>query len=297
MRRAVYATTLGTRCNATRAESPAAARGRARLKVDIAMVALARRIGAARGAARTNHFIAGEAAHLIFSAGNLMTAGAMRDAIDTQRRLIDMAGKGMSRAARPATFRTDFGAGRTDGLLRNRAAQLMVRTSPMPTFFSLVQTDITHPGAIDSTCSQRMLNAAPALAASADLRARLTDKMRVLFAIAELSHRAATSGAYWTMNDTAQRINIKRYWQRRQLQRCSLVRLYLEGIAMQWAKDSNRIQQAGANDEPIALAGHLNLALFFRLLLLLLLLGALLFFFQASNFLFGKRRSGNRIGR
>lgn len=86
------------------------------------MVALARRIGAARGAARTNHFIAGAAAHLIFSAGNLVTAGAMRDAIDTQRRLIDMAGKGMSRAARPATFRTDFGAGRTDGLLGNRAA-------------------------------------------------------------------------------------------------------------------------------------------------------------------------------
>src|SRR5690348_10307950 len=116
--------------------------------MDVAMIALARRIGAARGTASTNHFIASAAAHLIFSAGNLVTAGAMCDAIDTQRRLIDMAGKSMSRAARPATFRADFGAGRTDGLIGNRAAQLMVRTRAMPTFFSLVQTDITHPSAI-----------------------------------------------------------------------------------------------------------------------------------------------------
>lgn len=66
---------------------------------------------------------------------------------------------------------------------------------------------------------------------------------------------------------------------------------------MQWAKDRNRIKQAGANDEPIALAGHLNLALFFRLLLLLLLLGAFLFFFQAGNFLFSEGRNGSRINR
>lgn len=215
MRRAVYATTLGTRFDAARAESPDAARGRARLKMDVAMIALARRIGAARGAASTNHFIAGAAAHLIFSAGNLVTAGAMRDAIDTQRCLIDMAGKGMRRAARQTTFRADFGAGRTDGLIGNRAAQLMVRTRAMPTFFSLVQTDITHPGAIYSASPQRMLNAAPALATGANLRARLTDKMRLLFAIAELRHRAATSGAYRTVNDTAQRVNVKRYGQRR----------------------------------------------------------------------------------
>ena len=215
MRRAVYATTLGTRCNAARAESPAAARGRARLKMDVAMIALARRIGAARGAASTNHFITGAAAHLIFNAGNLVTAGAMRDAIDTQRRLIDMAGKRVSWTARPATFRADFGTGRTDGLLGDRAAQLMVRTRAMPTFLSLVQTDITHPGAIDSTSPQRMLNAAPALATGANLRARLTDKMRLLFAIAELRHRAATNGAYRTVNDTAQRVNVKGHGQRR----------------------------------------------------------------------------------
>lgn len=85
----------------------------------------------------------------------------------------------------------------------------------MPTFFSLVQTDITHPSAIDRASSQRMLYAAPTLATGANLRAYLTDKMRSLFAIAELRHRVAASGAYRTVNDTAQRVNIKRYRQRR----------------------------------------------------------------------------------
>ena len=123
------------------------------MKMNVAMIAVARRIGTARCAARTNHFIAGATAHLIFRARNLVTASAMCDAIDTQRGPIDMAGKRMSRAARPATVRAAFGAGCTDGPLGNRAAELMVRTRAMPTFFSLVQTDITRPGAIDSAGS------------------------------------------------------------------------------------------------------------------------------------------------
>lgn len=58
----------------------------------------------------------------------------------------------------------------------------------------------------------------------------------------------------------------------------------LEGVAMERAEDSNGFQQASADHQPIAFAGHLQLALFFGLLLPLLFLLALLLGFQFGDF-------------
>ena len=122
MRRTMYAATLRARPDTGGAEAPGAARSRARLKMNIAMVALARRLAAAGGTAGADYFVAGATAHLIFCAGDFVAAGAARDAASTQRCLIDMASKNMRWAARPATTGADFGAGDTHRLVRDSAA-------------------------------------------------------------------------------------------------------------------------------------------------------------------------------
>lgn len=214
MRGTVYTATLGTRPDTRGTKTSNASRSRANLKMVIAMVASTRRFSAARSAADTNYFITGTATHLIFCAGDFVAAGTARNTVSTQWCLIDMANKSMSWAARPATTGADFGAGYTDCFARDRATQLMVGARAMAALLSLRQADITNACSINRASPKGMLNTTPTLTTRTSLRARLTDEMGGMFAIAELRHRAATCATERLMNNTIDLINVKRYRQR-----------------------------------------------------------------------------------
>lgn len=84
----------------------------------------------------------------------------------------------------------------------------------MPAFLGLGQADLTESGAIDRTCAQRMLDAAPTLAAWADQGAGLADQMRAALTIVYCCHRAATGSAEGPMDGPAEWIDIDSQGQR-----------------------------------------------------------------------------------
>lgn len=101
--RAMRSATLGARFDTRRTEASGAALSRAGLEVNVAVVALALRVCAARSAGRATQRVTGATAHLIFCTGDLVATGAARCAIHTERRLVDMAGQRMSGAGGAAT--------------------------------------------------------------------------------------------------------------------------------------------------------------------------------------------------
>lgn len=132
-----------------------------------------------------------------------------------------------------------------------------------------------------------MLTAAPVPAACADLDTCLAHEMWGAVTIADLGHHATAGATGWQVMRAAERVHINRQGQRSALG-SRAISADVEGIAMERAKDGNRFQQAGADDEAIALAGHIQFALFFSLLRLLFLLLALLFGFQLGGFFFAQ---------
>ncbi len=92
----------------------------------------------------------------------------------------------------------------------------------------------------------------------------------------------------------AERVHINTERQRRRLRR-GAVGADLEGVAMKRAEDRDGFQQTGAHNETIALAGHIQLSVFFRLQLLLVLQLALLLGFQLGDFFGAKHISGGVI--
>ena len=114
VRGAVDTATLGARFDTSGAKTSGAARGGARLKVDITVVAPAGGVRTARGAVRTTNLATGAAAYLVFGAGSLVAACAARRAGDAERGLVNMAGKCMRRATGAATGGARARAGGAD---------------------------------------------------------------------------------------------------------------------------------------------------------------------------------------
>src|SRR5689334_13432553 len=118
----------------------------------------------------------------------------------------------------------------------------MVGAGPVAALLSLRQTDITNACAINRASPKGMLNTTPTLTTRAGLRARLTDEMGRMFAIADLRHRAAACATDRSMNNTIDLINIKRDRQRRHCNRDRPLHMHLEGITMQRTKDRNSVE-------------------------------------------------------
>ncbi len=85
-----------------------------------------------------------------------------------------------------------------------------------------------------------MLAAAPMPAASAYLDARLADKMRRAITVTDLCHHAAAGAAGWQVMRAAERVHINCQGQRGALGRRA-ISADVERVAMEWAKDSNRL--------------------------------------------------------
>ncbi len=252
--------------------------------MNLAVVALAVGVCTAGGAGCAANLAAGAAAHLIFCTCDLVAAGTARRAVDTERRLIDVTGQGMGWATRAATGGADTGAGDAERPVGDEAARLVIGTGAVPAIFSFGQTFITDPGAVYRACFKGMLSAAPTLTTCTRLDACLADQMRCALTAAYLRHNAATCATGRRVRCTTERINIKRkgecpgFWR-------SAISAYTKGVAVEWPEDSDGMQQAGTHDQAIALAGHIQLALFFRLPFLAFLLLALLFRFSLGGFL------------
>lgn len=126
-----------------------AARSGAVLKMNVAMIAAAVGICAARGAGGAAHLAAGAAQHLISGAGHFVAARAAHGAIDAERCLINMTGEGMGGTTGAPAGGAGAGAGDAYRLLRDRAAHAMIGAGVMPAVFGLGQTGVTDARAID----------------------------------------------------------------------------------------------------------------------------------------------------
>ena len=91
---------LGTGFDTSGAKATCAGGSCAGHEVDIAVVAAALRVGAARGTGAATDLAAGAAEYLIFGAGGPVAASTPYCAVGTQRGLVNVAGKGMGWAHR-----------------------------------------------------------------------------------------------------------------------------------------------------------------------------------------------------
>ena len=195
------------------AETTCAARRGARLKMYVAVVALAGRVGAARGAGCAANLATGAAEHLIFGAGYFVAARTAHGAVDTKRRLVDMAGERMCGTTGAPTGRAGAGAGDTDGTVRDGAAHAVIGAGMVPAVFGFDQAGIADARAVDRTRAEGMLAAAPMPTAGADLHTGLANEVRRALAIADLGHDATTRATGGQVMRAAERVNINAEWQ------------------------------------------------------------------------------------
>ncbi len=160
--------------------------------MNVAVVALAGRVGAARGAGGATDLATGAAEHLIFGAGHFVAARTAHGAVDTKRRLVNMAGERMCGATAAPTGRAGAGAGDTDGTIRDGAAHAVIRAGMVPAVFGFDQAGIADARAVDRARAQGVFATAPMPAACANLYTGLANEVRRALTIADLGHDATT---------------------------------------------------------------------------------------------------------